>query len=132
MLDVKINFITLETLNPNKKADQLREKYFKIYFINELGSHIIDLHFLFLFWSIQSDAQVQFSACYLKWVKSFQEESVEFKLWESICKGQISCTKFWTTLWLLHSFLSGESMLLEWCFKKENKRITNNKHCFLG
>lgn len=55
MLDVKINFITLETLNPNKKADQLREKYFKIYFINELGSHmmmlfaIIDLHFLFLF-----------------------------------------------------------------------------------
>lgn len=55
MFDVKINFITLETLNQNKKADQLREKYFKIYFINELGSHmmmlfaIIDLHFLFLF-----------------------------------------------------------------------------------
>lgn len=55
ILDVKIIFITLKTLNQNKKADQLREQYLKIYVINELGSHImllatIDLHFLFPFW----------------------------------------------------------------------------------
>lgn len=55
ILDVKIIFIILKTLNPNKKADQLRKQYLKIYFIDEHGSHImlfatIDLHFLFPFW----------------------------------------------------------------------------------